>query len=177
MYSALYDVKFVLIRHFSGWGERSRQIWFCIVPTEPNSSQSCCGIWISHRTLWSWNTSPLWWWEGTSHLFLHKGCCCWWGRAVSNTMTFGAMSVQYFLRSMLTGTLGPNANYPCPQCKVHHNQLSSLTVKQPARTSGDSNRIIQLAKSAPTKKQAAEILSNNGLSAVEVWIKDIQAIP
>ncbi|KAF8322955.1 uncharacterized protein EI90DRAFT_2936239, partial [Cantharellus anzutake] len=71
-------------------------------------------------------------------------------------------------QTMLTGTLGPNANYPCPRCKVHTSQLSSLTVKWPVRTSEDSHSIIESAQSANTKKQAAEILSSAGLAGV--WV-------
>ncbi|KAF8322852.1 uncharacterized protein EI90DRAFT_2936526 [Cantharellus anzutake] len=67
---------------------------------------------------------------------------------------------------MLTGTLGPNANYPCPHCKVHTSKLSSLTVKWPAWTSEDSHSTFQSAMSASTKKRATEILSSAGLAGV-----------
>lgn len=69
---------------------------------------------------------------------------------------------------MLTGTLGPNANYPCPKCKVHKSHLSSIITQYPNRTSEDSQETIKQASNVHTKAERASILTNAGLAATKV---------
>jgi hypothetical protein len=74
-------------------------------------------------------------------------------------------------RSMLTLTLGPNANYP--QCHVHKTQLSSITTTYPARRSDESQETIKAARLAQTKSEGTAILSGAGLAGVEAGFTQI----
>lgn len=71
-------------------------------------------------------------------------------------------------RSLLTGTLGPHSNYPCPSCGIHKTQLADLTKQHPRRTSEESQTTFHEALAASSKTAGAAILSAHGLAPVMV---------
>lgn len=60
------------------------------------------------------------------------------------------------------------ANYPCPRCLVHHNQLDMIDKKYPPRTTETMQRVYQDSQTAGTKTLAEDILKEFGLHATKV---------
>ena len=63
------------------------------------------------------------------------------------------------------------ANYPCPRCLVHHNQLAEIDKKFPPQTTQTMQQVYLNSQAAATKTAAEDILRNHGLHATEVYQK------
>jgi hypothetical protein len=65
-------------------------------------------------------------------------------------------------------TRGPSALHPCSRCLVHKDELTKPTKAFPFRTTQTMIDVVQAARTARSKKQAEEILRDNGLHIVDV---------
>ena len=69
-----------------------------------------------------------------------------------------------------------HANYPCPKCLVHKDQLHNVTGSFESRTSESMRLVIQRASRAQTKTEKEKILQAFGLHDIEV-INDLTCLP
>lgn len=60
------------------------------------------------------------------------------------------------------------ANYPCPKCLVHHDDLDKIDQDFMARTTEDMQQVYLNSQSATTKTLSEEILKQYGLHATNV---------
>ncbi|KAJ7892470.1 hypothetical protein B0H14DRAFT_2560177 [Mycena olivaceomarginata] len=59
------------------------------------------------------------------------------------------------------------ANFPCPRCLVHHNDLDKISKTFPLRTTETMKQFYEDAIAAPTKTESERILQSVGLHATE----------
>jgi hypothetical protein len=74
---------------------------------------------------------------------------------------------NYFCACRASG----HANYPCPKCLVHKDQLHNVTGSFEARTSDSMRSVIQRASQASTKMEKERILQAFGLHDIQVYSK------
>jgi hypothetical protein len=60
------------------------------------------------------------------------------------------------------------ANFPCPRCLVHQNDLAKICKPFPLRTTETMRNVYADAMTAPTKTENERILQSAGLHATEV---------
>ena len=60
------------------------------------------------------------------------------------------------------------ANYPCPRCLVHHNQLAEIDGQFTSRTTETMQQVYIDSQCATTKTMAEDILKKHGLHPTEV---------
>jgi hypothetical protein len=60
------------------------------------------------------------------------------------------------------------ANYPCPKCLVHHDDLDEIDRDFTPRTTEDMQQVYLESQSAATKTLAEEILKRYGIHATDV---------
>lgn len=60
------------------------------------------------------------------------------------------------------------ANYPCPKCLVHHDDLEEIDRNFAPRTTEDMQGVYLESQSAATKTLSEEILKQYGLHATDV---------
>ena len=65
------------------------------------------------------------------------------------------------------------ANYPCPKCLVHKDELHHVSKEFSVRTSESMRAVIQEASVAPTKAKKEKKLQDHGLHDIEVWLTSL----
>jgi hypothetical protein len=70
----------------------------------------------------------------------------------------------------LTTTRAALANYPCPKCLVHHDELHNIDGCFKARTAESMKRVYDNAINAVNKTEAERILQDYGIHKTEVLI-------
>jgi hypothetical protein len=60
------------------------------------------------------------------------------------------------------------ANYPCPRCLVHHNQLDMIDEQFTPRATDTMRQVYLDSQAAATKTMADDILKKHGLHATKV---------
>lgn len=73
---------------------------------------------------------------------------------------------NYFCACRASG----HANYPCPKCLVHKDQLHDVTGSFESRTSESMRSVIQRASQAQTKAEKEKILQAFGLHDIQVCL-------
>jgi hypothetical protein len=71
---------------------------------------------------------------------------------------------------MFSACRAAHANFPCPRCLVHKDDLNKITKVFPARTVDHMRQVYTNAMNAPNKTERERILQNYGLHQTEVFV-------
>lgn len=63
-----------------------------------------------------------------------------------------------------------NANYPCPKCLAHKDELDKIDKQFTLRTPENMRQVLSRARAAATFGEKARILQEHGLHDVEVFV-------
>lgn len=71
---------------------------------------------------------------------------------------------------MFSACRAAHANFPCPRCLVHKDDLNKITKVFPARTVDHMRQVYTNAMNAPNKTERERILQNYGLHQTKVFV-------